>query len=67
MISRGRVITQTLKGIGSFHIEYIAVTGGYNSHVKVTTPSGDVLNISIGQNEYVAHSQQVQYAAAARP
>jgi len=65
--ARGRVITQTLKGIGSFHIEYIAVTGGYNSHVKVTTPSGDVLNISIGQNEYVAHSQQVQYAAAARP
>ena len=65
--SRGRVITQTLKGIGSFHIEYIAVTGGYSAQVKVTTPSGDVLNISFGQNGYVARSQHVQFAAMARP
>ncbi len=64
--SRGRVITQTLKGIGSFHIEYLATTGGYSSQVKVTTPAGDVLSISIGENRYVARSQHVQFAAAAR-
>ena len=65
--SRGRVITQTLKGIGSFHFEYLATTGGYSSQVKVTTPAGDVLSISIGQNRYVARSQHVQFAAIARP
>jgi YD repeat-containing protein len=65
--SRGRVITQTLKGIGSFHVEYVADTAGQSSQVKVTTPSGGVLNISIGENRYVARSQHVQYAAAARP
>ena len=59
--SRGRVITQTLKGIGSFHIEYLAVTDGYSSRVKVTTPAGDVLEISIGSNSYVARSQHVQF------
>jgi len=64
--SRGRVITQTLRGIGSFHIEYLANTGGYSLQVKVTTPAGEVLSISIGQNQYVAHSQHVQYAAVPR-
>jgi YD repeat-containing protein len=65
--SRGRVITQTLKGIGSFHVEYVAPTGGYNSKVKVTTPAGNVLNINIGQNQYVARSQQVRFAAMPQP
>jgi YD repeat-containing protein len=65
--SRGRVITQTLKGIGSFHIEYVATNGTYNTQVKVTTSLGDVLDIRIGTDLYVARSQHVQYAAAARP
>lgn len=65
--SRGRVITQTLKGVGSFHIEYVATNGTYNSHVKVTTPLGDVLDIRIGTNVYVARSQHVRFAATARP
>jgi YD repeat-containing protein len=65
--SRGRVITQTLKGIGSFHIEYVPANGTYNSHVKVTAPSGDILDIRTGTNFYVARSQHVQYAATARP
>jgi YD repeat-containing protein len=62
--SRGRVITQTLRGIGSFHIDYLATTGGYSSQVKVTTPAGEVLSISIGQNQYVARSEQVQFPPA---
>lgn len=65
--SRGRVITQTLKGVGSFHIEYVATNGTYNSHVKVTTPLGDVLDIRTGTNVYVARSQHVRFAAVARP
>jgi YD repeat-containing protein len=64
--SRGRVITQTLRGIGSFHIEYLATTGGYSSQIKVTTPAGEVLSISIGQNQYVARSQNVRFAAVPR-
>lgn len=65
--SRGRVITQTLKGVGSFHIEYIATNGSYNSQMEVTTPLGDVLDIRIGTNLYVARSQHVQFAVAPRP
>ncbi|HEV8492022.1 MAG TPA: RHS repeat domain-containing protein, partial [Candidatus Angelobacter sp.] len=61
--SHGRVITQTLKGIGSYHIEYVATAGGYSSQVKVTTPAGEVLNISIGRNIYVARSEHVQFPA----
>jgi hypothetical protein len=64
--SQGRVITQTLKGFGSFHIEYIATNGMYNSQVKVTTPLGDVLDIRIGPNFYVARSQQVLFPAIPR-
>lgn len=64
--SRGRIITQTLKGIGSYHIDYLATAGGYNSRVKVTTPAGEVLNISIGQNLYVARSEHVQFPAMPR-
>jgi len=65
--SRGRVIMQTLNGIGSFQLEYVGTVGDYSSYVKVTTPSGDVLKIRIGRDRYVARSQHVQYAAAARP
>jgi YD repeat-containing protein len=64
--SRGRVITQTLKGVGSFHIEYPSNTEGYSSRVKVTTPAGDVLDISIGSNSYVARNQHVQFPAIPR-
>ena len=64
--SRGRVITQTLKGIGSYHIEYVATAGRYSSQVKVTTPAGEVLHISIGQDIYVAHSEHVQFPALPR-
>lgn len=64
--SRGRVITQTLKDVGTFHIEYMSKAGGYNPRVKVTTPSGEVLDIRIGSNEYVARSQHVQFAAVPR-
>jgi hypothetical protein len=58
---------QTLNGIGSFQLEYVGTVGDYSSYVKVTTPSGDVLKIRIGRDRYVARSQHVQYAAAARP
>jgi YD repeat-containing protein len=64
--SRGRVIAQTLKGVGSFHIEYVSNTEGYSSRVKVTTPAGDVLDISIGSNSYVARSQHMQFPAIPR-
>jgi YD repeat-containing protein len=64
--SHGRVITQTLKGIGSYHIEYLATAGGYNTQVKVTTPAGEVLNISIGQNIYVARSEHVRFPVVPR-
>jgi hypothetical protein len=60
------VITQTLNGIGSYHIEYVATAGRYSSQVKVTTPAGEVLNISIGQDIYVAHSEHVQFPALPR-
>ncbi|HEY1527832.1 MAG TPA: hypothetical protein VGH51_16485 [Candidatus Angelobacter sp.] len=65
--SQGRVITQTLGGIGSFQIEYIATTDGYSSRIKVTTPTGDGLNISIGENLYVARSERVRFPALPRP
>ena len=65
--SRGRVITQTLKGVGSFHMEYVSNTAGYSSRVRVTLPSGEVLDISIGSNSYVARSQHVQFRAIPRP
>ncbi|HEY2913922.1 MAG TPA: hypothetical protein VGK21_11225 [Candidatus Angelobacter sp.] len=65
--SRGRVITQTLKGIGSFRIQYVATNGRYNFQVKVTTPAGDVLDIRIGTDLYVVRSQQVQFPAMTRP
>ena len=65
--SHGRVITQTLNGIGSYHIDYVATAGPYSTRVKVTTPAGEVLNISIGQNMYVAHSGPVRFPTVARP
>jgi YD repeat-containing protein len=65
--SRGRVITQTFNGIGSFQIEYVGAVGDYSAYVKVTTPAGDVLKISIGRDRYVARSQHMQFTAAARP
>jgi YD repeat-containing protein len=58
--SRGWLITQTFTGIGTFQIEYVTAAGDYSSHVKVTTPAGDVLRINIGRNRYVARSQHVQ-------
>jgi YD repeat-containing protein len=61
--SRGRVITQTLTGIGSFHIEYISNTERYSPRVKLTTPAGEVLDIRIGSNSYVARSQHLQFPA----
>jgi YD repeat-containing protein len=65
--SRGWLITQTFTGIGTFQIEYVTAVGDYSSHVKVTTPAGDVLKISIGRDRYVARSQHMQFTAAARP
>lgn len=64
--SHGRVITQTLKDVGSFHMEYISNTGGYSSRVKLTTPAGNVLDINIGSNLYVARSRHVQFPAMPR-
>ena len=61
--SRGRVTTQTLKGVGSFHMEYVSDTKGHSSRVKVTLPSADVLDIRIGSNFYVARNQHVQFRA----
>ncbi|HEY2362685.1 MAG TPA: hypothetical protein VGK36_16305, partial [Candidatus Angelobacter sp.] len=65
--SKGRVITQTLNDVGSFHIEYLSNTEGYSSRVKVTTPLGDVLDIRIGTDLYVVRSQQVRFPAMPRP
>lgn len=65
--SRGRVIKQTLSGIGSYQIEYLAAVAGYSTKLKITTPAGEVLNVRIGQNQYVARSEHTQFAAVPRP
>jgi YD repeat-containing protein len=65
--SRGRVVKQTFSGIGSYQIEYLATAAGYSTKLKITTPAGDVLNVSIGPNQYVARSVAVQFQAVPRP
>ena len=65
--SRGRVVKQTLSGIGSYQIEYLATAAGYSTKLRITTPAGDVLNVSIGPNQYVARSAAVQFPAVQRP
>ena len=64
--SLGRVVKETLAGIGSYQIEYVAMVDGHASQLKITTPEGDVLNISIGQQNYVARSTQVRFPALPR-
>ena len=64
---RGRVIKQTLAGIGSYQIEYLTAVAGYSTKLKITTPAGEVLNVRIGQNQYVARSEHTQFPAVPRP
>jgi YD repeat-containing protein len=61
--SEGRVITQTLAGVGLYKIQYLAVTGGYSSQLRITTPEGEVLNVSVGQHSYVVRSTHVRFPA----
>jgi YD repeat-containing protein len=62
----GRVIKQTLAGVGSYGIEYLAMTGNYPSKLKVTTPAGEVLRISIDEDDYVVRAESVRFPGVPR-
>ena len=54
------MVTQTLRGVGSYQIKYLASAEGYASQVQVTTLDGEVINIHIEESHYVASSESVR-------
>ena len=64
--SQGRVVKQTLAGVGSYKLEYIASNRGASSEVKLTDPSGRIVTIAVGQNVWIARTTPVRYHAVLR-
>jgi len=60
--ARGRLVSQTLAGVGVFKIEYLATSdANYASRLRVTDPAGRVLGLTIGRDEYVARAAQIRF------
>jgi YD repeat-containing protein len=64
--SQGRVVKQTLAGVGSYQIQYIATQGRDSSELKLTDPAGQAFRISIGLNAWIARAKPVKFHAALR-
>jgi YD repeat-containing protein len=63
--SQGRVVRQTLAGAGTYDIQYLATRDEYASELRVTNPAGQVLRISVGNDDYVARTKPIRFPAAA--
>jgi YD repeat-containing protein len=65
---QGRVIRQTLAGVGAYTIEYLATAqqGGqkYASELRIKNPAGQVMRIHVGE-EYVVRAATVRFQRAA--
>jgi len=63
--SAGRVIRQTLADGGIFNIEYLKASFGGRPNVKVTEPSGRVLEITRASDySYIVHTSPIRFPAA---
>jgi YD repeat-containing protein len=60
--SAGRIVHQTLSGIGEYRMEYTMGSSNEATHVKVTEPSGRVLEIT-RPGDYAVHAAPVRFAA----
>ncbi|HEU4415811.1 MAG TPA: hypothetical protein VFT65_13575 [Candidatus Angelobacter sp.] len=65
--ARGRVIKQTLRGLGSYQFKYVSSGENYASQVQVTAPGGEVTDIQITPTQFVAQRQPVRFPAIAHP
>jgi YD repeat-containing protein len=64
--AQGRLVRQTIAGVGVFKIEYLAIdTNRYARALRLTDPAGRVLNIDVG-DEYVVYADTVRFPRAAR-
>lgn len=61
--ARGRVVKQTLAGVGAYEIEYLATRGNYASELRVTDPAGQVLRVSIDADDYVVRAPSIRFPA----
>ncbi len=62
--SAGRVVRQTLADVGVYQMEYTMGSNNVATHVKLTEPSGRIMEITHGnRNEYVVHTTPVRFPA----
>ena len=66
--AQGRMIRQTLAGVGVFKIEYLAMSrAGENEHaseVRITNPAGQIWKISISEDEYLVRAAAIRFPQA---
>jgi len=59
--SLGRIVKQTLRGIGTYQIEYVTTVDGQAKWLRLATPDGETLDISIGHENYIARSSSIRF------
>jgi YD repeat-containing protein len=67
--SQGRVVKQTVAGVGTYSVQYVVIRDKYAYELKVTDPAGRVLRITLGDGDdnYVARTTPIRFMAARRP
>lgn len=65
--SQGRVVKQTLAGLGIYKIQYVGSNNNHASEWRITLPDGKVWKVEETEDEtYVVHSGNVRFAAVER-
>ena len=61
--SLGRVVGQTLPNGNTYKMQYLGAATGRIPHVKVSDPSGHILDLTISENGYTARMTPVRFPA----
>jgi YD repeat-containing protein len=68
--AQGRLIQQTLAGVGVFKVDYLATSGvGDNKHaseLSITNPAGQIWKISISEDEYLVRAAAIRFPQAVK-
>jgi YD repeat-containing protein len=59
--SGGRVVKETLRGIGTYQIQYVVDAEEHVSSLQITTPEGEILEFTVGQKSYLVRSAKTQF------
>ena len=59
--SGGRVVKQTIRGIGTYQIQYVVDSEGHVSSSQITTPEGEILVLAVGQKNYLVRNTKIQF------